>query len=59
MKTELIDKGVTFVDCDRQSFIDATSQLGYELQETDLFKTEKLYEKVLAWNAEFEKANPA
>lgn len=59
MKTELIDKGVTFVDCDRQSFIDATSQLGYEMQETDLFKTEKLYEKVLAWNAEFEKANPA
>jgi len=58
MKKELIAAGVTFVDCDRQSFIDATSQLGYELQDTDLFKTEKLYEKVLQWNAEFDAANP-
>ena len=54
---ELIAKGVTFVDCNRQSFIDITSQLGYELQDTDLFKTEKLYEKVLQWNAEFDAAN--
>lgn len=59
MKEELIEKGVTFVDCDRQSFIDATANLGYELQETDLFKTENLYDKVLAWNAEFDAANPA
>lgn len=57
MKEELIAKGVTFVDCNRQSFIDITSQLGYELQDTDLFKTEKLYEKVLQWNAEFDAAN--
>ena len=59
MKEELIEKGATFVDCDRQSFIDATANLGYELQETDLFKTENLYDKVLAWNAEFDAANPA
>lgn len=59
MKEELIEKGVTFVDCDRQSFIDATANLGYELQDTDLFKTEKLYDKVLAWNAEFDAANPS
>lgn len=54
MKEELISKGVTFVNCDRQSFIDATSQLGYELQDSGLYKTDKLYEKVLVWNAEFD-----
>jgi TRAP-type C4-dicarboxylate transport system substrate-binding protein len=60
MKQKLeTEGGVTFVDCDRQSFIDATANLGYEMQESDLFKTEGLYDKVLEWNAEFDAANPS
>ena len=58
MKKELIEKGVTFVDCDRQSFIDATASLGEEMQDSGLFKTEKLYDKVKEWNAEYNAAHP-
>jgi len=42
--------GVTFCDIDRQAFIDAAAPLGAELQASDFFSTENLYDLTRQFN---------
>lgn len=46
--------GVTFVDFDKDAFLEAASGLGAELQSEGFFATEDLYDQVVKLNEEYE-----